>query len=225
MQTKSVRKLMRVAIALFIGIAICVSVCFFLREHRTMELQSQNRDSIAANSQDTLQSGQSPGEAPLTREEIIVRQARSMFMSRFNEEQLAAPHIQKILEAMDSPEYVELLKSGDFNTSKREDFWKSKGVSVTQEHSGLFTDHPPFMSLDAYEPVIRLKLAELFIDAEPVDMTNPLAAGLQRGKILIELDETDEKGLTWFMERFGSDWREIVRGTQEGMERPPALNG
>lgn len=223
MKTESVREVMRVGCALLIGIAICVSVWFFLREHKARELQGQSRDGIAVTNQSSPQPAQNPSEVPLTKEERIARQARSMFMSSFNEEQLALPHFQKILEAMDSPEYVELLRSGDFSTSKREDFWKSKGVPVTRGHSGLFTEHPPFMSLADYEPVVRRQLAELFIAAELVDLTDPVAAGGQRGKVLIELDETDENGLAWFMERFGSDWSKMVRGAQEGMESGPGL--
>ena len=223
MRTESVRKVIRVGSVLLIGLAICVSVWFFLREHKARELQGQRRGGIDAGTQTTPQPAQDPGKEPLTREERITRQARSMFMSSFSEEQLALPHFQKILEAMDSPEYVELLRSSDFSTSKREDFWKSKGVPAIQGHSGLFTEHPPFMSLADYERVVRRQLAELFIAAEPVDLTDPVAAGIQRGKILIELDETDENGLAWFMERFGSDWIEIVDGAQEGMENNPAV--
>ena len=223
MKTESVRKVILIGSVLLIGIAICVSVWFFLWERKTREFQGQNRDGIAADSQHSSQPSQNPDGAPLAKEERLAQAARNMFISRFSEEQLALPHFQKILEAMDSPEYVELLKSSDFSTTRRENSWKSKGVAATQGNAGLFTERPPFMSLADYEPVVRRKLAELFIAAEPVDLTDPVAAGIQRGKVLIELDETDENGLAWFMERFGSDWGEIVRGAQDGMENNPAV--
>ena len=53
-------------------------------------------------------------------------------------------------------------------------------------------------------------------------MTDPEAATLQRAKVLIELDDADENGLPWFMERFGDDWREVSR-VHEGMENNPAV--
>ena len=212
MKTESVKKVMRVGSMLLIGITICVFVWFFLREHKTREFQGQSRDGIAADNQNSPQLVQDRGEEPLTKEERVARQARSMFMSSFSEEQLALPHFQKILEAMDSPEYVELLTSGNSRSPKGEDFWKSKGVPVTRGHNGLFTEHPPFMSLADYEPVVRQKLANFFLAADPVDMTDPKAAAIQRGKVLIELDETDENGLAWFMERFGDDWLDAIDG-------------
>lgn len=212
MKTESVRKAMRVGSVLLIGIAICVSLWFFLWKHKTREFQGQRRDGIATDNQNSPQLVQDPDDEPLTKEERIARQARSMFMSSFSEEQLALPHFQKILEAMDSPEYVELLMSGNSRSPKGEDFWKSKGVPVTRGHNGLFTEHPPFMSLADYEPVVRQKLAKFFLAADPVDMTDPEAAAIQRGKVLIELDETDENGLPWFMERFGDDWLGAIDG-------------
>ena len=195
---------------LLIGIAICVSVWFFLSEHRAREFQGQSRDGIAADNQNSSRLVQNSGEEPLTRKEKFARQTRSIFMSSFSEEQLATPHFQKMLEVMDSPEYVEL--PGNLSTREWKDFLESKGVPVTRGNPGLFTDRSPFVSLADYESVVRRKLAALFIAAELVDVTDPMAVALQRGKVLIELDETDENGLAWFMERFGDDWQGAVVG-------------
>lgn len=105
--------------------------------------QGQSRDSIAADDQSCPQPTQNSGQDLLNREETLARQAKGMFMSRFSEEQLALPHFQKIVDAMDSPEFVELLRSDDFSASKQEGFWKSKGFPVIDEHPELFTDQPP----------------------------------------------------------------------------------
>ena len=210
MKTESVRKVTRASSALLIGIAICVSVWFLLREHEARELERKSRDGIAAENQNSSQLVQNSGEEPPTKEERVARQARSTFMSSFNEEQLALPHYQKILEAMDTPEYVEL--PGNLSTREWKDFLESKGVPVTRGNPGIFTDRVPFSSLADYEPVVRQKLAELFVAAESADLTDPMAAALQRGKVLIELDETDENGLAWFMERFGDDWHGAIVG-------------
>ena len=210
MKTESVRKVMRVSSALLMGIAICVSVWFLLREHEARELERKSRDGIAAENQNFSQLVQNSSEEPPTKEERVARQARSTFMSSFNEEQLTLPHFQKILETMEAPEYVEL--PGNLSTREWKDFLESKGVPVTRGNPGIFTDRVPFSSLADYEPVVRQKLAELFVAAESADLTDPMAAALQRGKVLIELDETDENGLAWFMERFGDDWHGAIVG-------------
>ena len=223
MKIELIRKVMVVGISLLIGIAICVSVWFFLRDDKARELQGQSRptgfnNEIAADNQTTLQSFQKSAEnlneEPLstlgtkTKKERVTRQASSMFMSSLSEEQLATPFAQKMLEAMNSPEYLDRLKPG-FTEREWNDFMESQGVPVIRGYSGLFRKFVSNVELADYEPVVRLKLAEFFIAAEPVDLTDPVAAAHQRSRVYLELGkeltETDLAAAAWFIEKFGED--------------------
>ena len=233
MKTEFVRKVMVIGIAMLIGIALCVSVRFFLYEHKAVELQGQNRSTgfsneIAADNLQRLQPSQksagNPNEDPLTKKERVTQQASSMFMSSLSEEQLATPFAQKMLEAMNSPEYFELMKS-DFTIRQWNDFLESQGVPVIRGYSGLFQKVMPNMELADYEPVVRQKFAELFIAAEPVNLTDPAAAADQRSSVFLELGkeltQTDLAAAAWFMETFGEDRDMAFRW--KGVESNPAF--
>ena len=228
MKTEFVRKVMIVCLAMLIGGAVCVSVWLFLREHKGRELQGQN-NKIAAYNQTPLQTSQKSAgnikEDPLTRrEERVTRQARSMFMSSLSKEQLAMPFTHKMLEAMNSPEYFALLEN-DFTERQWNDFMESQGVPITRGYPGLFREFVPNMELADYEPVVRQKFAELFIAAEPVNLTDPAAAADQRSSVFLELGkeltQTDLAAGAWFMERFGEDGDGAFRW--EGVENNPAF--
>lgn len=217
MKIELVRKVMIVGIAMLIGIAVCVSVWSLLREHKTMEFQGENRpirsnNEIAADNVRRLQPSQksagNPNEEPLTKKERVTRQASSMFMSSLSEEQLATPFAEKMLEAMNSPEYFVLMES-DFTVREWNDFLESQGVEVVRGYPGIFRKFVPNMELVDYEPVVRRKFAELFIAAEPVDLTDPTAAADQRSSVFLELGkeltQTDMAAAAWIMETFGED--------------------
>lgn len=226
MKTKEPKTVMIVATVLLIGVAICVSVWFFLREYKGTEIQTQSQQSLS-NASKATNNGTSKiappshdREEPATRREIITRQSRKMFRSHLSEEQLANPHFQKVLEVMDSPEYAELPMPPSIREWK--DLLESKGVPVTRGNPGFFTKQPPFMSLDDYEPIVRQRMAELFLAAEPVDMTDPDAVLSQRIRVFSKLDNVVANGRAWFWERFGDDWDGIHR-VHEGMENNPAV--
>ncbi len=226
MKTKQMKKVLLIGCVLLVGVAVCVSVWFFLSEHKAMEIQEQSQRSIpnaskAANDETSnIGTPSHDREEPVTRREIIARQSRNMFRSIWSEDKLASPHVQKMLEIMDSPEYAEL--PSDFSTHEWKDFLESEGVPVTRGNPGVFTKHPPFMSLEEYEPIVRYRMAKAFIAANPVDMTNPEAATILRATVLNELNDAEGSGFRWFLERFGDDWREVFR-VHEGMENNPAV--
>ena len=221
MNIESIRKVIIVFSALLIGVVICVSVWFFLREYNAMDLQEQNQQSVLTISQDANNEISKPNRrAPITREEKVAQQSRKKFKFILSEEQLAKPHFQKMFEVMDSPEYAELSSFPSMHEWK--DLLESKGFPVTRGYPGLFTNHPPFMSLEDYEPIVRHGLAELFLAADPVDMTDPEAAVAHRLEIFSKLNNVVAEGQAWFMERFGDDWVEIIR-PREGMENNPAV--
>ena len=222
MKTESVRRVMIIATMLLIGVVICVSVWFFLSEHKMMEAQEQREAPPKNTSKDA--NNETSEIAPLTREPVtrgerVARQSRKMFKSLLSEDQLANPHFQKMLEVMDSPEFVELPMPPTIR--QWNDLLESKGFPVTRGSPGVFTKKSPFMSLDEYEPIVRQGMAELFLAQEPVDMTDPEAALSLRVKIFGKLDNVVANGRSWFWERFGDDWDGIFR--VEGMENNPAV--
>ena len=223
MKTKQLKKVMIVGSVLLIGVVICVSVWFFLREYKGSEIQDQSRQSVPninkdVNNETATVAPPSPDwEGLVTEKEKVAQQSRKMFSSLLSEEQLANPHFQKMLEIMDSPEYAELPSNLSIHEWK--DFLESKGRPVTRGNPGLFTKHPPFMSLEDYEPIARLRIAKSFLAQEPVDMTDPKAASNLRAKVLSVLNDAEFR---WYLERFGDDWGEAFR-VHEGMENNPAV--
>ena len=226
MKTKQLKKVMIVGSVLLIGVVICVSVWFFLSKYKGREIQDQSQQSVPninkdVNNETATVAPPSPyWEEPATRREIITRQSRKMFRSHLSEEQLANPHFQKVLEVMDSKEFAELPSSPSIHQWK--DLLESKGFPVTRGNPGVFTKHPPFMSLEDYEPIVRLRIAKSFLAQEPVDMTDPKAASNLRAKVLSVLNDAEGSGFRWYLERFGDDWREAFR-VHEGMESNPAV--
>lgn len=229
MTAESVRKGTLVGLVLLIGVAICALVWFLLHKHK-VGLQGQNRpppsnnEIAAAGTQTFLQPSQKPAEnlneEPLNKKESIAQRASSLFMSSLSEEQLATPTAQKMLEAMNSPEYLDLM-GRDFTTREWNDFLESQGVSVTRDYAGLFRKVVPHMDVADYEPVVRRKLAELFVAAEPVDLTNPAASALQRGRVYLEFATADMANAAWFIEKFGEDRDGLFRW--KNMEGNPAF--
>lgn len=225
MKTEQTKKVMIVGSALLIGVVLCVSVWFFLRGYKGREIQDQSQQSVPninkdVNNETSKVAPPSPDWEELTGEEKVARQSRKMFSSLLSEEQLANPHFQKMLEIMDSPEYAELPSNLSIHEWK--DFLESKGRPVTRGNPGLFTKHPPFMSLEDYEPIARLRIAKSFLAQEPVDMTDPKAASNLRAKALSVLNDAEGSGFRWYLERFGDDWGEVFR-VHEGMENNPAV--
>lgn len=209
MKTKQIRKVMIVGSVLLIGMVICVSVWFFLRSYKVMEIQDQSQQSLSNASKATnnetskIAPPSQDWEELVTGRENVTRQSRKMFTSLLSDEQLANPHFQKMLEVMDSKEYAEL--PSNFSTHQWKDLLESKGFPVTWGNPGLFTEQPPFMSLEDYEPIARLRIAKAFLAQEPVDMTDPEAAIVLRAKVLNVLNDAEGSGFRWYLERFGDD--------------------
>ena len=201
MNNKWIRKAVIVGITMVVGIAVCMSVWFFLREHKASELQGQNRSSSPNNEVAT-------DATPLTKKQPATQQAKSHLMSDLTEEQLAKPATQKMVELMDSPAFFSFLERS-FTNREWNDFMESQGVPVIREYPGLFNKAVPNTKLADYEPVVRRKFAELFIAAEPVDLTDPKAAARQRSAVYLELgkelSQTDMATVAWFIETFGED--------------------
>ena len=218
MKTEYNRKAILMGSAVLIGMVVCLFIWFFLREHKTQSLlvhenSTSSNNEILTENRKVLKEKQdlegNQNEDSLTVYERIAQRTRRNIMSMYSEKQLATPRLQKKLAVMDSPEYIEFLKSRP-NTRMTREFWKSKGVPVpvdqevfnTIYHNKFETGQP----VD-YEAEMSVKLAKMFLATDPVELTNPAAAAEQRAKVLLEFNtRKDPRNLAWFLAYFGEDW-------------------
>ena len=228
MKTESIRKAMVVGIAVLIGVSVCVSVWFFLREHK--DKSSLVYDVPSSNNGPTTKYRKAPQQAQhsdvelLTLEERTARGIKSKFMSIYTEEQLASPAVQKMLEVIDSKEFIKYLEKGDNTYRDWYDFLESQGLPSSQAaFSKVFRDEFPTGAPADYEPEMRLKIAEMFLVTEPVDPIDPQGTALQRARVVAELMTKERTGRAWFIGQFGVDWDGGFQVEQKGMESNPAL--
>ena len=220
--------------ALLIGIAVCVLVWELLREQKGRGILVHERTTPSNNgrvneSRNTPQLSQNLdgnlGGEELSAEERLVRLARRgkrAIMSRYSEEELATPRVQKELEAYDSPEFIDFLK----HPSARNwfDFWESKGLPKDRGvFNELFRGHFPTGEPEDYESEMRLKIAKIFLAAEPVDLTDPEAAAQQRREVFSEFRRKDTLNAVWHLGQFDENWDGALLVEQEGMGNNPAL--
>ena len=236
MKTELIRKVILVGSALLVGITVCVSVWFFLREHRarallTREYLSREQQSLfptnnglTTENRKAMQSTPNPVEEPLDRYEKVARGAKSDFMSLLNEENLADPSVQKLLEVMDSPAYHVFLQDiSGASTREWLEFLDSQGVPVPWNALAKdFRLQFPTEEPEDYEPEIRLKIAKLFLGAKPVDLTNPREAALQRQKVFDEFSE-DRRNFAWLHGQFDWEWTGAIHTARPGIESNPAF--
>ena len=238
MKTESVRKMILVSSALLVGIAVCMSVWFFLREHRARTLLAREYPSreqqslfptnngLTTENRKAMQSSPNPDEEPLDRNKKIARDAKSDLMSLLNEEHLANPSVQKLLEVMDSPAYgvyLQDVKKNRPSLRKRLEFLDSQGVPVPWEALAKdFRLQFPTGKPEDYEPEMRLKIAKLFLSAKPVDLANPREAALQRQKVFDEFVE-DRRNFSWLHGQFDWEWPGAIRTARPGIESNPAF--
>lgn len=228
MKTKTAKKVVLMCSVVLIGIAVCILVWFFLRQHKAQVLQG-NSTPIAHNnkgvakSRNTLQPSQNPdgnrGEALLSFEESVARGAKSNFMSLYSEDELATPDMQKFLKAMDSPEAIEWMKDMMENGPNYRKFWdvlESQGIPVDREvFAKLFHKVFPTGEPEDYEPEMRLELAKLFLAAEPVDPADSRAVLRQGLAVYAKFIKEGDKTFPWLAGRFDIDWDGAILGNTE----------
>ncbi len=213
MMNELIKKGIIISGMLLVGLGICASTWFFLREQaaRTIRPFSSN-DIDSTDNQTMVQSSETDtiadDEKPLTEKERAIQRAKSALMSNLSEMQRLNPSMQKIFEVLDLPEFLDLLEK-DLTERQWNDFMESQGFEGVRNYSGLLSKFVPDVELVDYEPVVRLKLAELFLTADPVDLTDSVAAARQRSKVYLELgkelSQTDMAAAAWFIETFGED--------------------
>ena len=242
MKTESIRKVILVGSILLVGVAVCVSVWFFLRMHKTRDLPTREYSSreqqslfpinngLATENRNTLQSSLNSDEEPLDRYEKVARNAKSDFISLWSEEELATPHLQKLLEVMDdSPAFRVYLQDVEKNgpsTRKWLEFLESQGVPVSWGAlTKTFRVHFPTGEPEDYEPEMRLKIAKLFLSVKPVDLTNPREAALQRQKVLDKFRLKDRRNFAWLLGQFDWEWEGAIQNAsfRPNIESNPAF--
>ena len=136
------------------------------------------------------------------RAERIAQRAKSSYISTLSEEELARPDIQKWIDVYDSPEYREMVKevmeNGSYSRRKFWDVLESQGIPVDRGvFAAVFRKVFPTGEPEDYEPEMRLEMAKLFLAAEPVDLTDPIAVNRQRlevySKNLFEKENPTQK--------------------------------
>ena len=229
MKTKVTRKVVLMCSAVLLGITVCMSLWLFLREHKTRnftnnELITERINTGQAKKNTDENQGDEPRhKAPaggdiafhlLTLEErveSIAQMAKSNYISMLSEEELARPDIQKWIDVYNSLEYRELIKDMMENSSNfRRKFWdvlESQGISVDRGvFAAVFRKVFPTGEPEDYEPEMRLEMAKLFLAAEPVDLTDPEAAALQRLEVYSKFMKQSDQNFAWLAGRFDADF-------------------
>ena len=236
METQVTRKVVLMCSAVLLGIAVCMSFWLFLWEHKARNFLTNNelkmeRINTAQAKQNTNenQGDESRRKAPAGRDiafhlltleekaERIVQMAKRNRMAMFSEEELARPDIQKRINVYDSPEYREMVKESlesGVPISRRK-FWdvlESQGIPVDRGvFAALFRKVFPTGEPEDYEPEMRLEMAKLFLAAEPVDLTDSIAAHRQRLKVYAQFTRQSKEKMAWLAGRFDTDSGGLTR--------------
>ncbi len=149
--------------------------------------------------------------------EKVVQTVKKNFMSTLSEEELARPDIQKRMDAYDSLEFREMVKESlesGVPISRRK-FWdvlESQGVPVDRGiYTQLFRKVFPTGEPEDYEPEMRLEMAKLFLAAEPVDLSDSIAAHRQRLKVYAQFTRQSNEKMAWLAGRFDTDSGGLTR--------------
>ena len=226
---------MLVGSALLIGVAVCTSVWFFLSEHKDRGSPAHENSSSLPRSEFPINNrvtpvhnpDRNPGEEPLTFEGRVARQAKRNFIAMYSEDELATPMRQKFLEAMNSPEYFQLLKEMKKKGAKIRnwyDFLESKGIPIDRDiYAKSFRMYFPTGEPEDYEQEMRIEIAKLFLAAEPVDLADPAVAATQRYEVFREFRRKEKRNSRWFRAMFDEDWDGYNQVEREGTKSNPAF--
>lgn len=225
------KKCFYVGSMVLIGIAICVSVWLLLWEQKVREVQGQRLPiaarqykGVTTENRNVTQQGQNPDKAPIPIEDMA-RRVKNNLMARYSEEQLANPETQKRLAVFDSPEFFEFIRDTQatgHSLRKWNDFLESQGVSVKREYPEMFRHYFPTGEPEDYDQDMRLKIAKMFLDTTPIDLTDPQAAASQRRKVIGQIIKKRGANVAWYLGRFGDEWDGPILPDQENTRRNTA---
>jgi len=204
-----------------------MSFWLFLREHKARNFLTNNelKPERINTGQPKKNTDENQGDEPLTLEESaesVAQTAKKKFISMLSEEELARPDIQKRIDVYDSPEYREWVKETMVKGTSQRQFWdvlESQGIPVDRGvFAAVFRKGFPTGEPEDYEQEMRVEMAELFLAAEAVDLTDPEAAVQQRLKVYSKFMRQADRNFAWLAGRFDADWDGVSR-----TESNPAL--
>ena len=145
--------------------------------------------------------------------ERLTQKTRQTLKTFYEEtEQAEDPYVQQLTRAMDSPAYEEYMKqqraTPGFSFKLYFDFLESQGVESHRDmYENNFRQYYPTGSLASYEPMMRRRLAELFLEATPIDPTDPGAVRQQRSEVMDAFGKVPEQS-SWILAHFlgEGDW-------------------
>lgn len=206
------RKAIIIGTAVLSGVILCTTTWFLLYELKASEdslppapIQT-NVETPETNTQQTN---------PPTFEEKVALGAKAYYNAAIPESKRNDPSTQQKLDLFDSPEFHKYTQENIAHGPSYDrwfDLLESQGQSPDREvFQKLFHKIFPTGTPEDYEPNMRLAIAKLFIEAEPIDFTDPIAAHRQRTKIYYEFMKQDTQHFAWLAGQFDSDWMGVLQ--------------
>lgn len=146
-------------------------------------------------------------EAQRTPAERTVERTRQTLNTFYQETgQVENPYVQQLMRAMESPAYEEYMKqqhaTPGFSFKLYFDFLESQGVESHRDmYENNFRQYYPTGTLASYEPMMRKRLAEHFLDATPIDPTDLGAVTQQISEVMEAFDKVPEQR-NWVLANF-----------------------
>ena len=146
-------------------------------------------------------------EALRTPAERIAQRTRQGLKEYYEDTgQAEDPYVQELTRAMESPAYEEYMKqqlaTPGFSFKLYFDYLESQGVESHRDmYENNFRQYYPTGSLASYEPMMRERLAELFLEASPIDPTDPGAVRQQISAVMREFGKAPDQS-SWVLAHF-----------------------
>ena len=177
-----INRVQLVAILMIIA-AVCATGWLFRQHQETgPTLRHENTEPKNSSSVTVDRSG----ETEQSRAERRAVESKNAIMSFHREaKQQEHPFVLALEKAMDSPAYVEFMK-GKPSYKRWWDFLESQGMKPNRNvFKDMFRDRYGYPGeLADYEPMMRKRLAALFLADSPIDTTDDSAVSRQRNRVL-----------------------------------------
>ncbi len=189
---------------------ILTTVGWFLLKpkNETSKVERVDTDSTGTvKPNETAQSPTKREEALLTPAERRAQRTRQRLEEYWEDtEQAEDSYLQELKRAQESPAYEEYWKqqlaTPGFSFKLYFDFLESQGVYAHRDmYENNFRKYYPTGSLASYEPMMRKRLAALFLEAPPIDPTDPAAVQQQLSDVMDAFGKAPEQS-SWVLAYF-----------------------
>lgn len=205
------------------------TVGWFLLKPEDSQLTSVSNSKVMGNSDETrdITHVSKNASAPVRDPEARIAERTRQTLTNFYEEtgQAENDYVQQLMHAMESPAYEDYMKqqraTPGFSFKLYFDFLESQGVESHRDmYENNFRQYYPTGSLASYEPLMRQRLAELFLDALPVDPKNSRAVTQQIRGVMTEFGKVPEQS-SWVLAHFLGegewDWATDIQKNAAGI--------